>query len=163
MLVDATGRAIGSKTDSVYTRVENENLEEIIAKINRGEHPFFDDQTGSKTVDDENLTFDPATLDEALESDAVAKDAHYVMTGKKRWRPKALAPNGKPWYNRPVGRLLKSIGYRVYSSIVTFLIALAVTHNVQLSTMVGGWDFVIKICTYWFFEMAWWGAVGRPE
>lgn len=51
--------------------------------------------------------------------------------------------------------LLKSFFYRVYSSIITFLISFIVTGKVTFSFWIGISDFIIKIFTYYIYEYFW--------
>lgn len=51
--------------------------------------------------------------------------------------------------------VLKSILYRIYSSLITFLITYAITKEVSLGVFVSVSDFIIKIFTYYIYEFAW--------
>src|SRR5436309_665129 len=56
--------------------------------------------------------------------------------------------------------LLKSILYRAYSVIITFLIAFALTRNYSIAAYIGILDSLIKIFTYYVFDEAWDKATG---
>lgn len=51
--------------------------------------------------------------------------------------------------------LIKSIIYRPYSEFVTFLIAWAITGQIKVSAAIGLADLVIKIFTYFIFDLFW--------
>jgi adenylylsulfate kinase len=51
--------------------------------------------------------------------------------------------------------LFKSIIYRVYSSLVTFIISLIVTGNILFSISIGLVDSAFKIITYYLFDIVW--------
>lgn len=51
--------------------------------------------------------------------------------------------------------LIKSIIYRVYSFVVTFLIAFVVTGNIKLSITLGLVENILKIATYYWFDVVW--------
>lgn len=50
---------------------------------------------------------------------------------------------------------IKSIVYRIYSSVITFFISLVATGNVIISTSIGIADIIIKIFTYYIFDKIW--------
>jgi uncharacterized membrane protein len=58
--------------------------------------------------------------------------------------------------------LLKSIMYRVWQSVITFLIALTVTHKFETAAQIVGLEVLFKIFTYWVFEKLWRKAVKEP-
>lgn len=51
--------------------------------------------------------------------------------------------------------LLKSIIYRPYSEIITFLIAWAVTGQIKISAAIGVADLIIKVFSYFLFDSVW--------
>jgi uncharacterized membrane protein len=51
--------------------------------------------------------------------------------------------------------ILKSILYRAWQSVITFLIALAVTHKFETAAQIIGLEVLFKIFTYWLFEKIW--------
>lgn len=51
--------------------------------------------------------------------------------------------------------LVKSITYRVCSTIVTILIAIAVTHDVNIGLIIGPIDLVVKAGLYYWHEKQW--------
>lgn len=51
--------------------------------------------------------------------------------------------------------LIKSVTYRVYSSIITFFISFIVTGQTNFSFWIGAADFIIKIFTYYIYEFIW--------
>lgn len=51
--------------------------------------------------------------------------------------------------------LLKSIIYRPYSELITFFIAWTITGEIELSIAIGIADLIIKIFTYFFFDLFW--------
>ncbi len=51
--------------------------------------------------------------------------------------------------------LIKSILYRIYSSLITFLISYLITHKASVGLFISVADFVIKIFTYYFYEYVW--------
>ena len=51
--------------------------------------------------------------------------------------------------------LLKSILYRIWQSVITFLIALTVTHKFETAAQIVGLEVLFKIFTYWVFEKIW--------
>jgi len=55
--------------------------------------------------------------------------------------------------------LLKSIMYRVWQSVITFLIAFIVTHKFETAAQIVGLEVLFKIFTYWVFEKLWKKAV----
>ena len=52
-------------------------------------------------------------------------------------------------------KLIKAVVYRVYSSIITFLIAFLLTKNLFASISIGIIDSLIKIFSYYFFDEVW--------
>ena len=50
---------------------------------------------------------------------------------------------------------IKSLIYRVYSSIITFIISYLITGEASLGLFIGFSDFIIKIFTYYFYEYLW--------
>lgn len=50
---------------------------------------------------------------------------------------------------------IKSVMYRVYSSVITFIIALIATGNLVISASIGLADTIIKIFTYYIFDRLW--------
>jgi uncharacterized membrane protein len=50
---------------------------------------------------------------------------------------------------------IKSLIYRVYSSIITFAISYLITGKVSIGLFIGFSDFTIKIFTYYFYEYIW--------
>ena len=51
--------------------------------------------------------------------------------------------------------LLKSIIYRIWQSLITFLIALTITHKFETAAQIVGLEVLLKIFTYWAFEKSW--------
>jgi adenylylsulfate kinase len=51
--------------------------------------------------------------------------------------------------------ITKSIFYRIYSSLITFIIAYILTQNLTASISIGVLDSIIKIFSYYFFEGIW--------
>ena len=51
--------------------------------------------------------------------------------------------------------LIKSIAYRIWQSVITFLIALTVTHKFETAAQIVGLEVLLKIFTYWVFEKLW--------
>lgn len=51
--------------------------------------------------------------------------------------------------------LIKSLIYRPYSEFVTFLIAFAITGQLHLSIKIGIADLILKIFSYYFFDLFW--------
>jgi adenylylsulfate kinase len=51
--------------------------------------------------------------------------------------------------------ITKSISYRIYSSLITFIIAYILTQNLTASISIGILDSIIKIFSYYFFEEIW--------
>lgn len=51
--------------------------------------------------------------------------------------------------------LIKSIIYRPYSELITFLIAWSITGQIRLSATIGLTDFIIKIFSYFIFDLFW--------
>lgn len=52
-------------------------------------------------------------------------------------------------------KMLKACAYRVYSSFITFLISLVLTGHLLVSLSIGVLDSVVKIFSYYFFEVLW--------
>lgn len=52
-------------------------------------------------------------------------------------------------------KLIKAIVYRLYSSIITFLVAFILTGNLVASISIGIVDSIIKIFSYYFFDEIW--------
>ena len=50
---------------------------------------------------------------------------------------------------------IKSLIYRVYSSIITFIISYLITGEASIGLFIGFSDFTIKIFTYYFYEYIW--------
>jgi adenylylsulfate kinase len=50
---------------------------------------------------------------------------------------------------------IKSFIYRVYSSIIAFLVAYAFTGNAKLSAYIGIVENILKIVTYYWFDIVW--------
>lgn len=50
---------------------------------------------------------------------------------------------------------IKSVLYRLYSTIITFVISLIATGNVIISTSIGIADMIVKIFTYYIFDIVW--------
>jgi adenylyl-sulfate kinase len=48
--------------------------------------------------------------------------------------------------------LLKSIGYRVFSTLTTGVIAWLITGNLKVAFAMGLWDTIVKIFLYYFYE-----------
>ncbi len=57
-------------------------------------------------------------------------------------------------------KLLKSFFYRIYSSIITFLIAYFLTGNLAASISIGVLDSVFKIASYYLFDEIWTNIIG---
>jgi len=57
-------------------------------------------------------------------------------------------------------QLIKSIVYRVYSSVFTFLISYILTGNVILSLSIGVIDSLVKVFSYYAFDELWNRATG---
>ena len=51
--------------------------------------------------------------------------------------------------------LIKSIAYRIWQSVITFLIALTVTHKFETAAQIVGLEVLLKIFTHWVFEKLW--------
>ena len=51
--------------------------------------------------------------------------------------------------------IIKSITYRIYSSIITFLISWLITRNLIVSFSIGVFDSLIKIASYYYFDKIW--------
>lgn len=51
--------------------------------------------------------------------------------------------------------IFKSVLYRIYSSLITFLISFVVTDNVSVGFYIGLGDFIVKIFTYYVYEFIW--------
>lgn len=54
-----------------------------------------------------------------------------------------------------INKIAKSISYRIYSSLITFIIAYILTQNFKASMSIGILDSIIKIFSYYFFEGLW--------
>lgn len=52
-------------------------------------------------------------------------------------------------------KLIKSVTYRFYSSLITFLIAFIFTNNFLASLSIGIIDSLVKIFSYYFFDELW--------
>ena len=52
-------------------------------------------------------------------------------------------------------KIIKSISYRIYSSLITFIISFVLTQNFIVSLSIGVLDSIIKIFSYYFFEVLW--------
>ena len=51
--------------------------------------------------------------------------------------------------------MIKSIIYRLYSFLVTFIISYLLTGNIKLSIMLGLVENLVKILTYYWFDIVW--------
>jgi len=51
--------------------------------------------------------------------------------------------------------LVKSIAYRIWQSLITFMIALTVTGKFETAAQIVGLEVLFKIFTYWVFEKIW--------
>lgn len=51
--------------------------------------------------------------------------------------------------------MVKSIIYRVYAFVITFMVAFVVTGNIELSVTIGVIENVFKILTYYWFDVLW--------
>lgn len=51
--------------------------------------------------------------------------------------------------------IIKSVIYRLYAFIITFVVALLVTGNVELSATIGVIENFFKIATYYWFDILW--------
>ena len=56
--------------------------------------------------------------------------------------------------------LIKSIFYRIYSSLITFLISYLLTGKLALSVSIGFLDMGVKIFSYYFFDEIWYKITG---
>ena len=52
-------------------------------------------------------------------------------------------------------KIIKAVTYRVYSSLITFIISLILTQNFIVSISIGILDSILKIFTYYLFEVFW--------
>ena len=52
-------------------------------------------------------------------------------------------------------KIIKAVTYRVYSSLITFIISLILTQNFIVSLSIGVLDSILKIFTYYLFEVLW--------
>jgi adenylylsulfate kinase len=52
-------------------------------------------------------------------------------------------------------KITKAITYRIYSSIITFIISYILTKNFKISLSLGILDSVIKVFSYYFFDEIW--------
>jgi uncharacterized membrane protein len=57
---------------------------------------------------------------------------------------------------------LKSFFYRIYSSVITFIISFIVTGRTNFSLAISIADFVIKIFTYYIYEFIW-GKITKKQ
>lgn len=53
------------------------------------------------------------------------------------------------------GLALKSIIYRVYAFIITFIVSFIITGDTQISLTIGVAENIVKISTYYFFDLIW--------
>jgi adenylylsulfate kinase len=60
-------------------------------------------------------------------------------------------------------KLAKAVTYRIYSSIITFIISFALTKNLAASISIGIIDSIVKIFSYYFFDEAWAKITGFKE
>ena len=51
--------------------------------------------------------------------------------------------------------MIKSIIYRLYSFLVTFIVSYVLTRNIKLSIMLGFAENLVKILTYYWFDVVW--------
>lgn len=51
--------------------------------------------------------------------------------------------------------LLKAVSYRVYSSLITFVISYVITRNVLASVSIGIIDTLVKVGSYYLFDEVW--------
>lgn len=51
--------------------------------------------------------------------------------------------------------LLKAVSYRVYSSLITFVISYVITRNVLASVSIGVIDTLVKVGSYYLFDEVW--------
>jgi uncharacterized membrane protein len=51
--------------------------------------------------------------------------------------------------------LLKSVGYRLYSTILTVFIAYMITNSFEHSLNIGVVEFVLKVVSYFIYEKIW--------
>lgn len=70
-------------------------------------------------------------------------------------REKKFLDFSKTPFNMKKKLLIKSIVYRPYSEIITFFIALAITGQVKLSAAIGIADLILKVFSYYFFDLIW--------
>lgn len=54
-----------------------------------------------------------------------------------------------------IKNMIKSIVYRVYAFIITFIVAFLVTGNIELSATIGVIENTFKILTYYWFDILW--------
>lgn len=52
-------------------------------------------------------------------------------------------------------KILKAVIYRLYSSLITFIISFILTQNLVISLTIGILDSIIKIFSYYIFEVLW--------
>ena len=52
-------------------------------------------------------------------------------------------------------KVIKAVTYRVYSSLITFIISLILTQNFIISISIGVLDSILKIFTYYLFVVLW--------
>lgn len=55
----------------------------------------------------------------------------------------------------PIFLSLKAVVYRFYSSAVSLVLVYVITGKMELALTVGVVDFLVKICTYMFFDLVW--------
>ncbi len=51
--------------------------------------------------------------------------------------------------------MTKSVIYRIYSFVVTFVVSFLLTGNIKLSIMLGLVENIVKILTYYWFDIVW--------
>jgi len=51
--------------------------------------------------------------------------------------------------------MIKSVIYRLYAFIITFIVAFLVTGNIELSATIGVIENIFKIATYYWFDILW--------
>jgi len=63
--------------------------------------------------------------------------------------------------------IAKAVSYRVYATILTFLIAWALTGKLTIGLQIGALDAVVKLLGYFLHERVWarikWGRPKGPE
>lgn len=45
--------------------------------------------------------------------------------------------------------------YRIWQSVITFIIAFTITHKFETASQIVGLEVLFKIFTYWVFEKLW--------